>query len=155
MELLKLMKELYLIDRESIKERDSSVSGDEFFSLRYGPVLSYTLNMLKDLKESEWDGFLKRKGNTYYAKNLQSTDDDYDLLSEKDRQYIEKISEQFKDKTSSDLVKYTHTLEEWTNPGKSSRKIRFSDVMRALGKSEEEIRQAKEEYDFFNELAGA
>ena len=53
MNLLKLMKELYLIDREAIAERDTSVSGDIFFSMKHGPVLSLTLNMLNDLNGSE------------------------------------------------------------------------------------------------------
>ena len=61
MNLLKLMKELYLIDRESIKERDSSVSGDVFFSMRHGPVLSYTLNMLNNLEQTEWKDSLGKK----------------------------------------------------------------------------------------------
>lgn len=57
MNLLKLMKELYLIDRESINERDSSVSGDVFFSMPHGPVLSQTLNLCYDLPNNGWRNF--------------------------------------------------------------------------------------------------
>ena len=46
MNLLKLLKELYLIDRESIKDTNFSLSGDEYFSLNHGPVLSATKNLL-------------------------------------------------------------------------------------------------------------
>lgn len=155
MDLLKLMKELYLIDRESIKERDSFVSGDEFFSLRHGPVLSYTLNMLNNLEQTEWKDMLGKKDHSYYSIIQKLAQVDYDLLSEKDKEYIEKVSGKFKDADAWELVKYTHTLKEWSDPGRTSRKIHFSEVMRALGKDETEIRQAKAEYDFFNELARA
>lgn len=155
MSLLKLMKELYLIDRESIKERDSSISGDEFFSLRHGPVLSYTLNMLNNLEQTEWKNKLEKKEHQYYPIIKKLDQVDYDLLSDKDKDYIRTVSDTFKSMSDWDIVEYTHTLKEWTNPGYTSRKIRFSEVMRALGKDEEEIRQAKAEYNFFNELARA
>lgn len=55
MDKLKLIKELYLIDRVSIDEDNSSVSGDEFFSLKYGPVLSNTLNIINDIPNgNDW-----------------------------------------------------------------------------------------------------
>ena len=38
MEHLKLMKLLYLADRLSWKEYDKSITGDEYYSLPYGPV---------------------------------------------------------------------------------------------------------------------
>lgn len=155
MNLLKLMKELYLIDRESIKERDSSVSGDVFFSMRHGPVLSYTLNMLNNLEQTEWKDSLGKKDHIYYPMIQQTAQTEYDLLSEKDKDYIKKVSDRFKSMSDWDIVEYTHTLKEWSDPGCKSRKIRFSEVMRALGKDETEIRQAKAEYDFFNELARA
>ena len=134
MSLLKLMKELYLIDRESIKERDSSVSGDEFFSLRHGPVLSYTLNMLNNLEQTEWKNKLEKKEHRYYPIIKKLGQVDYDLLSDKDKDYIRTVSDTFKSMSDWDIVEYTHTLKEWTNPGYTSRKIRFSEVMRALGK---------------------
>lgn len=155
MNLLKLMKELYLIDRESIKERDSSVSGDEFFSMRHGPVLSYTLNMLNNLEQTEWKDKLEKKDDQYFPIIKKLGQVDYDLLSDKDKDYIKIVSDKFKSMSAWEVVEYTHTLKEWSDPGYTSRKIRFSEVMRALGKDETEIRQAKADYDFFNDLARA
>ena len=152
MNLLKLMKELYLIDRESINERDSSVSGDVFFSMPHGPVLSQTLNLCYDLPNNKWSEFLDKIANQYHpdiaVKKMIKTD----LLSPKDKEYIEKISNQYKDYTPLQLEEYTHTLPEWKDPHGSSRKIRFADVMKALGKSEEEIKEAKAEYEQFSAL---
>ncbi len=152
LELTKLMKELYLIDRESMGERESSVSGDEFFFLRHGPVLSFTLNILETLEESEWGDFLERKGNTFLPKSSKSSSDDFDLLSEKEKAYIKKISEQFREKPASDLVNYVLTLKECSPFKKPGQRIQFSELMSALGKTDREIRQAKAENDFFEKL---
>lgn len=152
MNLLKLMKELYLIDRESIKERDTSVSGDVFFSMPHGPVLSQTLNLCYDLPNNSWAEYLEKIVVPYYPDISVKKMIDLDLLSEKDKDYIRKVSEEFKEYSPKELEDYTHQLSEWKDPQGSSRKIRYVDVMRALGKSDEEILTAKEEYEKFNML---
>ena len=157
MNLLKLMKELYLIDRLSIKETNFSLSGDEYFSLKHGPVLSATKNLLEDLgrdrEKNHWDKFLKKEESKYYPNIILINDTDVDYLCEKDREYIETISNEFKNYNEWDIEEYTHNLSEWKNPCGSSKKIRYKDVMLALGKTEEEIAIAKNEYEVLNDLA--
>ncbi|MDR0423034.1 MAG: SocA family protein, partial [Rickettsiales bacterium] len=60
---LKLMKELYLADRLSIKERGHSISFDSFFSLPHGPILSNTLNLLNT--EGIWDDYISKVEKDY------------------------------------------------------------------------------------------
>ena len=152
MNLLKLMKELYLIDRASIEERDTSVSGDVFFSMPHGPVLSQTLNMLTDLVNNNWGEYLEKVRANYFDIVLKK-DISLDRLSVKDKEYIQNISKQFKEYTPEQLETYTHSLPEWIDPKGSSVKIRYRDVMLALGKSEEEIYSAKQEYEKISELS--
>lgn len=152
MNLLKLMKELYLIDRTSIDERDSSVSNDIFVSMPHGPVLSQTLNMLYDLPNNNWSDFLDKVEAKFFPDIQLRQNTEFDRLSMKDREYIEKISAQFKNFTPRQMEDYTHQLPEWIDPDGSSFKIRFRDVMKALGKSEDEIIAAKEEYESINDL---
>lgn len=157
MDLLKLMKELYLIDRRSIEERDSSLSGDVFCSMPHGPVLSQTLNMLTMLPDyPSWFEYLDSSRKMYYPDIvLKKQLPELDRLSEKDKSYIREISDKFKDYTEFQIEDYTHKLPEWVDPNGSSRKIRFQDVMRALQKSDAEILAAKKEYDALNELCHA
>ena len=93
MNLLKLMKELYLIDRESIDERETSVSGDVHFSLRHGPILSMTLNLLNDVnKNPKWHAYLHSEDVAGVWPDLvldKKTPED--RLSKKDKEYIEKV----------------------------------------------------------------
>ena len=44
---LKLMKLMYLAEREMIRRTNTSITGDTFFSLQNGPVLSQTLNLMR------------------------------------------------------------------------------------------------------------
>lgn len=155
MNLLKLMKELYLIDRRSIEERDSSVSGDVFFSMPHGPVLSQTLNNLNDIPNILWSEYLDKIEAAFYPDIQLKKEPEFDRLSAKDREFISEISERFFNYQPKQLEDYTHTLPEWVDPRGSSQKIRFYDIMKALGKEEDEIAFAKAEYDAFNELANA
>ena len=153
MNLLKLMKELYLIDRDSIAERNTSVSGDVFFSMPHGPVLSQTLNMLNDLDNNNWGDYLEAADTPYYPDIKIKRNIDFDRLSKKDKDYIQTVSDKFKDYSPKKLENYTHKLSEWVDPQGSSLKIRYRDVMLALGKSEEEISAAKQEYEKISELS--
>lgn len=153
MNLLKLMKELYLIDRASIAERDASVSGDIFVSMPHGPVLSQTLNMLYDIPHNDWSKYLDKIESKYFPDIQMKQSMEFDRLSLKDIQYIRNVSSEFKNATEYDLEKYTHDLPEWKDPEGSSCKISFQSVMRALGKTEEEIQAAKAEYEQISNLA--
>jgi hypothetical protein len=157
MNLLKLMKELYLIDRKSIEEQDTSLSGDEYFSLPHGPVLTVTLNLLTDLSlsdDSSWAAYLKVEKSKYYPDIVLHKKAPDDRLSEKDKEYIQAISDEFKDYGPKEIEEYTHTkLPEWKDPKGSSIKIRFEDIMFALGKTREEIAEAKREYNNMRNLS--
>lgn len=152
MNLLKLMKELYLIDRASIDERESSVSNDIFVSMPHGPVLSQTLNMLYDLPNNKWSEHLDKVEARFFPDIQIKKSMEFDCLSPKDCQYIQEISKKFKDASPRELENYTHALPEWTDPNGSSAKIRFRDVMKALGKTDEEIMAAKKEYENISDL---
>ncbi len=156
MNLLKLMKELYLIDRLSIEKTNFSLSGDEYFSLNHGPVLSATKNLLEDLgrdSRNYWDNFLTKKESKYYPNIILINNTKQELLSDKDKEYIETISNKFKDYNEWEVEDYTHKLKEWKDPQGSSKKIRYRDIMLAIGKTEEEIEKAKNEYKALSNLA--
>lgn len=153
MNVLKLMKELYLADRASIAERDSSISGDNFVSMPHGPVLSKTLNMLNDIPYNVWGNFLDKVEAPYHYDVVLKKEIDCDRLSTKDKKYLLAVASEFKGSTPFELEEYTHTLPEWVDPKGSSQKIRFSTVMKALGKTDEEISEAKALYDHLEELS--
>ena len=157
MNQLKLMKELYLIDRLSIEERETSVSGDIYFSMKHGPVLSATLNLLDALgtgNAEDWSKYLASEKAKYFPDIRLKEETGTGHLSKKDKSYIEAVSTKFKSTSEFDLEEFTHNLPEWTDPGGSSKKIKYSDIMKALGYSEPEIATAKAEYEAITNLYG-
>lgn len=153
MPLIKLIKELYLIDRLSIDERETSISGDSFFCMAHGPVLSFTLNMLRDVSRSEWgDYLLAIQTRDYFPDIFINKETKEDLLSEKEKEYISRISEEFFNYSSAEIADFTRRLPECNYQEGSSKKIKFADIMTALRKSDKDIRAAKEEYEFFEKI---
>lgn len=144
--LLKLIKELYLADRLSIQERETSISGDNYFSMKNGPVLSNTLNILND--PDELTEYLDRISNKYYFDLVLKQDLNHSFyhLSENDKKYLDEVADKYKDFSEWDLVEYTHSLPEWKNvPDKSREKITFSSILKALEYTESEINDIKAE----------
>jgi len=56
MNYLKLMKLLYLADRESMRRNGRPISGDRYVSMDHGPVLSQTLNLINGARKFEEQG---------------------------------------------------------------------------------------------------
>ncbi len=113
MEKLKLMKELYLIDRMAIDEKHQSISEDTYFSLKHGPVLSNTLNIINEIPEdNDWAEYLKIE-EPYNIVSIKPFDEG--RLSKNDMKYIKTISDKYKNYSSSQLRNYTHTLPEWNH----------------------------------------
>ena len=66
MKYLKLMKLLYLADRESMKRHGHPISGDRYVSMDHGPVLSNTLNLINGavkFQEHGWDYWIADKAD--------------------------------------------------------------------------------------------
>ena len=49
----KLLKLLYIADRESLRRHHTSISGDAYVSMNAGPVLSRAYNLIKGEASSE------------------------------------------------------------------------------------------------------
>ena len=63
---LKLMKLLYLADREAVRTFGWPISGDRLVSMPHGPVLSQTLNLMDGDVESQpggWEAWISGKEN--------------------------------------------------------------------------------------------
>ncbi len=112
--------------------------------------ISNTLNIINDIpNKNEWAEYLTIE-EPYTVKLIKPFNQG--LLSRKDKEYINIIFEKYINYSSSQLRNYTHTLPEWKEPNGSNRKIHFADIMKALGKDEEEIKEAQNEYKCICEL---
>lgn len=151
--LLKLMKLLYLAERESLKIYGEPISGDKLVSMPHGPVLSRTLDLMNGYGSDAtdgWDCWMEdRAGHDIALRDpsmIRSAEQDLRELSIGDLKVLEMVWDKFGHMGKYELVTYTHSdgCPEWEDPHGSSRPIPMGRIFRTFGYSEEGIRSAVE-----------
>lgn len=137
---LKLMKLLYLADREAMGRYGAPISGDRIVAMPHGPVLSMTLNFMDGDEKSSpdgWDTLISAKENNELSLKHPVTRDELDELSQADIDVLAAVWKQFGHMDKWAIRDYTHDhCPEWTDPNGSSNPIPYANVFRALGRSE-------------------
>lgn len=144
---LKLMKLLYLADRESIKRYGQPISGDEYYSLPHGPVLSKTLDLASGSAESipgGWETWISDKENHEVALRCDASREALNDLSNADIDVLSTVWTQFGAMGRYQIRDYTHDkrhIPEWEDPKGSARPIPFERILKAVGRSDTQIEQ--------------
>ena len=151
---LKLMKLMYLAERESLDKRGFPMTYDNLVCMRAGPVLSNTLDMInyKTLSNVWRDTF--KKTDHHYRMRLREdvAFESLTRLSKNDRKIIRKIWRQFGRMTANELSGYTHRLPEYENPGDTSQGLGYCDVLTKLGKPSETAEELTEDIHYYQQL---
>jgi uncharacterized phage-associated protein len=146
--LLKLMKLMYLSERLSLGRYGDTITGDDFVSMKNGPVLSMLLNHLNGFVKSSADGWDKwiadRSDNVIALRDpsmIRTPEEDLLALSETDLECLNEVWSEFGHWDSWKLVDYTHSeaCPEWQDPGNSSRPIPPARLLRAVGYKPAEV----------------
>ena len=145
--VLYLMKMLYLADREALLNWRRPITGDRFFSLEQGPILSHTYNLCKGIvagpEGKQWDAVFTKTGkwinhNGQAGKSWLSGREEAALKAA-----FKKITAM---PTKKKMVEHLHKiLPEWEDPGKSSRPIEAETIFIKEGFEREEIEEAMDE----------
>lgn len=118
MEILKLVKLLYLADRQSLEKRRVPVVGGTYCSLRHGPITSEILDLINDGTregDSPWEQLISDRANHRVA--AASLPAGYDALSPSEVRLLDEVWERFGGKEKWELVEWTHRhCEEWSDP---------------------------------------
>lgn len=139
MPYIKLIKLLYLADRQSLIETGYPITGDRLVSLDHGPVLSRVLDFItwgSAGGESSWVQCISAP-ERYEVSLIAGTE--FDELSEYEIDVLIQVCSQFGELDRWDLVKYTHSLPEWIDPHGSCIDIDVRTILEDAGKSEKEI----------------
>lgn len=144
--ILKLMKLLYLADRAAMVEHGEPISFDLFVSMDHGPVLSRTLNLINgsypELIAADWDEWISDRDSHMVACNRKFTRDDLDHLSDADLEVLNTVWRDFGHMNQWELVEFTHKhLAEWQDPHGSSVPIREEAILIAAGIPAEKARE--------------
>jgi uncharacterized phage-associated protein len=136
--VLKVVKLVYLSDREALRIFDAPILSDKFVSMPYGPVNSLTLNQIDGTADESdgWDEFLTdREGHSIGLKNPDLKYFDLDEISTAEMKVLQIIWNKFGSMDRFALAKYTHdNCPEWEDPHGSSNPIPLERIFKFLGK---------------------
>jgi uncharacterized phage-associated protein len=112
---LRLMKLLYIAEREAVRETATPITGDALVAMEHGPVLSTVLNCingrsLQDL--SYWQQHFENHGPQRVE--LKS-DPGRDLLTPYEVEKLHDVAQRYSRWSTSRLRALTHSFPEWAN----------------------------------------
>jgi uncharacterized phage-associated protein len=138
MNYMKLIKLLYLAERKTFETKGRPLTYDNLSSLPRGPVLSTTLDLIKNNSKSNgtWKHYYEINGKSIKVKNEFPK---YKKLSPADVRIIEEVFTEYGHLGQYELAKITEELPEWKNPGQSSSPIELRDLLQVMNFSVEEI----------------
>lgn len=138
---LKLIKLIYLAEREAINRHGFTMTGDEFVAMKHGPVPTWTLDYVNGLEESGpdgWDSWISDKENHEVAlRDRAGKSDALDELSRADEAVLDEIWRRFGAMGKYQIRDYTHdsrNCPEWIDPEGSSKPIPMQRIFEALGR---------------------
>lgn len=137
-DILKLMKLMYLAERESFTKFGEPIIGDKLFSMDHGPVLSSTLDHINNMIESEadgWESWISDREN--HLLSLRKPGDptrELTQLSDADIEILNKVWAERGHLTGSQLRNLTHQIcSEWEDPDHSATLIPYSRLLKCVG----------------------
>jgi len=140
MSYMKLIKLLYLVDREALLRWGQPVTTDRYVSMDHGPVLSHVYSLISKGAppgaKSVWQEHISPPRN--YEVSLVR-EPEASELSRAEEKLIDEIFARFGGKSRWDLVDYCHALPEWKDPEGSALPLETRDILKAAGKSDDEI----------------
>jgi len=134
---LKLMKLLYLAEREAVRSLGLHLTGDHLVSMPHGPVLSMTLNLMDGDIESHpggWEDWITDKENHELSLRKPFDPSSLDELAPAEIDVLMSVWNQFGAMDKWEIRDWTHTYcQEWTDPHGSFFPITYRQLARAIG----------------------
>ena len=146
MKYLGLLKMLYIADRIALERMDQPITGDHYVSMDYGPVLSGVYDLIKGKPVEDalplWSQFVSPR-----SENRVSLLDDPGVedLCEEEEEIIQQVYRSFGHLDPFEVAEWTHDLPEWEDPHGSAVPITVEDILKNVGKTDEEIEEIQQE----------
>lgn len=144
MNSMRILKLLYIADRESIQETGRAIVGGPIVAMERGPVLLEVYDLIRGQHKDMplWDEFYR---TVDYSLAMRKHPD-VKKLSKYQIGKLQEVAERHKKDDEWALSNLTHQFPEWekNNPGKSCRPISFDDLLDAIGMSDQSAEIASE-----------
>jgi uncharacterized phage-associated protein len=135
MNSMRLLKLLYIADRQALADTDRAIVGGPIVAMERGPVLEEVLELIQGRHRHMplWDQYLRT--NHFNLELVQ--DPDVGQLSRYEIETLQETAKRHADHDEWELSRLTHGFPEWqkNNPGQSCRPIPLQDVLGAIGRA--------------------
>ncbi len=131
---LKLMKLIYLAEREFLSQYSHPMLYDEFYSLRHGPICTNTLNGIDGyIDKTVWTKFIGQNYSKVHSL-VGTFREQYDELSDAEIDVLAGVWNSFGWMSTSQIRNYTHEhCPEYTEVQSGRMPISYKEVFEALG----------------------
>lgn len=147
MHYLKLLKLLYLADREALLRWGIPITWDRYVAMDQGPVPSNAYRLVvEDLPKPAWAKHISPPLGDYEIE-LRGEPAATDLLSPAEEQLLREVFAQYGGKNRWELVRIMHELPEWRDPRGSALPISIREILQGEGWTEAEIQAVLAELD--------
>lgn len=111
---MKAIKLIWLSDRYYLRNHGKTITGDEYFALKNGPLASCTSDLIKVVKVSEVEldyrnAFISKNG--YSISSIKESD--FKVFSKKELEVLNKIYNAFSSMNWSAISDFSHIFPEW------------------------------------------
>ncbi|HMH51228.1 MAG TPA: Panacea domain-containing protein [Candidatus Acidoferrum sp.] len=144
MDYMRLVKLLYLAERESLAHLGHPLTGDTYCALDQGPILSRIVDLCKQPSSGVWGTQVER--SSLWAVRLKTTPD-LGPLSPAEMTILEEVAKAHRDHDQWQLSTLMQGLPEWRDPRGARVEIAPTDILAALGKTPDQIREILVEAD--------
>ena len=120
MEYIRLIKLLYIADREALRNWGYPLTGDEYYSLKHGPIVSNVYDLITAdpnyVNRSYWSSYIRTEG--FHA--ILETEPPLEDISKAEIELVQKIHARYRSVSTWDLIDEMHKeFKEWQDPGNS------------------------------------
>ncbi|HYV34692.1 MAG TPA: Panacea domain-containing protein [Gemmataceae bacterium] len=157
MNYMRLLKILYIADREMLAQHAHPITGDQAVAMKRGPVLSQTYDLiLGKTKDALWTKCVK----TEHYEVVLLEDPGRGQLSKDVLDKLQELTLRYQDKDEWEMSEETHAFEEWQRcfPPSNSvfNPIRWEDALIAQGKQHliAEVEKDERASALFDEMCG-
>lgn len=143
-EYLRVIKLVYLADRDSIVRRGVPIVGGRYFSMRCGPTVGEVMNFAKRTLPA--DGWPEHISPMYGYTLKLTAPSSYGSLSQSEIDILDGIVEEHASRSTTDLVKWCHQYcPEYERVYWGRKNIEVESILRAGGKTADKIHRVVSE----------
>lgn len=147
MDRLRLLKILYIADREALGERGVPILGGRAVAMDHGPLHSDIYNMIKgeDEREAAWSKHIANDGHTVFLKDDPGRLD----LSPYEIEKLDSVATRMDQFETMDIRDGTHAFEEWKKfyEEGTSHTIPVESILEAQGWDAKDIQSLVDDAD--------